>query len=270
MPIITLLTDFGMNNEYTGAMKGVILSINPLATVVDINHQLDPYDRIGAAYQVKSYFSFFPKGTVHVVVVDPGVGGSRGIIVVESGSYFFLAPDNGVLSLIIREHPAVRIFYIENEAYFLHPVSRTFHGRDIFAPVAAHLSKGEDPGKMGKQGGVHQLCLLDIAKSFFLNEEQLVGHIVSIDRFGNIITNIESSAIDTLSETMPHREIEIRLNDLRIRGLSESFDSVAPLDPLAIIGSRGYLEIAVNCGSAQHAIQAAKSDTVTVLLVEPK
>jgi len=277
MPVITLLTDFGMNNEYAGTMKGVILSINPSASVVDINHQLDPYDTTGAAYQIKSYFSYFPRGTVHVAVVDPGVGGSRGIIVLQSAGHCFLAPDNGVLTPILKEYPADRIFYVENDRYFLKPVSNTFHGRDIFAPVAAHLSLGEDPGKMGKPADVNRLCILDLPKSGFLNEKQITGTIVSIDRFGNLITNIESSAIDRMSgnitdrgphEKQDYRGIEIRINNQRIRGLSASFDSAAPQEPLAIIGSRGFLEIAVNRGNAQHMTGAVRGDTVTVAPVQ--
>ena len=127
MPIITLLTDFGTNNEYVGAMKGVILSINPSVRVIDIHHQLDPHDMIGAAYQVKAYYSFFPPGTIHVVVVDPGVGGDRHVIAVELNGYIFLSPDNGVLSLLIDKGHMQRIHYVENENYWLKPVSNTFH-----------------------------------------------------------------------------------------------------------------------------------------------
>lgn len=268
MAIITLITDFGLNSEYVGAMKGVILSINPSARIVDINHQLDPYDTMGAAYQIKAYYSFFPRGTIHVAVVDPGVGGSRHIIAIQLDGYTFLAPDNGILSLVVEEGQMESGLIIENDQYFLKPVSQTFHGRDIFAPVAAHLSLGEDFRNMGKPVESHQLHLLDFQKAYFSDEGQLIGHIVSIDRFGNLITNIESSKIDMLSDEFSRERIEITVNRQRIRGLSSSFDSVAYQTTLGIIGSRGYLEIAVNCGSAQQVIDAARGDKVTVTLLE--
>ena len=270
MPIITLLTDFGTNNEYVGAMKGVILSINPSVRVIDIHHQLDPHDMIGAAYQVKAYYSFFPPGTIHVVVVDPGVGGDRHVIAVELNGYIFLSPDNGVLSLLIDKGHVQRIHYVENENYWLKPVSNTFHGRDIFAPVAAHLSLGEEIRKIGKPADIHQVCLLSLEKAFFSDEGQLVGSIVSIDRFGNLITNIERSAIDQLSGSIAHGRIEIRIHNQRIRGLSSSYDRVAHKEPLAIIGSRGYLEIAVNRGNAQNLLSAVSGDKVYVSLSNHK
>jgi len=264
MPIITLLTDFGLNNEYVGAMKGVILSVNPYATIVDINHQVDPYDMTGAAYQVKAYGSFFPPGTIHVVVVDPGVGGDRKIIAAEVDDSIFLTPDNGVLSLVMDEGDIKRIQYIENEKYYLKPVSHTFHGRDIFAPVAAHLSLGEDLGKMGRPADIHRVCTLTFEKAFFSDEGQLIGSVVSIDRFGNLITNIESSAIHHLLGFDAHEQMEVRIHHQRIRGLSSSFDQAAHKVPLAIIGSRGYLEISINCGSAKESFSAAKGDRVYI------
>jgi S-adenosylmethionine hydrolase len=266
MPVITLLTDFGLNNEYVGAMKGVILSVNPLATVVDIHHQIDPYDTISAAYQVKAYYSFFPSGTIHIIVVDPGVGGNRRILAVQVNDHIFLSPDNGVLSLVLDGADIKKIHHVENTNYFLKPVSHTFHGRDIFAPVAAHLSLGKELGKIGRPVDIHQICLLDFEKAFFSDEGQLVGRVVSVDRFGNLITNIENHTIDQMLGSVSHERMEVRIHHQRIKGLSSSFDQAAPKAPLAIIGSRGYLEIAINCGSAQNFFGVANGDRVYVSL----
>ena len=196
MSIITLLTDFGIEDGYVGTIKGVILSVNPSAMIVDITHQIDPQDLIEAAYVIKSSYRYFPKGTVHVIVVDPGVGSDRAIVALEMMGHIFLAPDNGVLTLLLDEGRLDSITRVNNSQYFLEPLSQTFHGRDIFAPVGAHISKGVDLKKLGSGLNRNDLVHLSIRKPSISDEGELVGTIVSVDRFGNCITNIDLSCLE--------------------------------------------------------------------------
>src|SRR5580704_11403223 len=185
-PILTLTTDFGASDHYVGAMKGVILSICPHAQIVDICHDVTPFQIAEGAYVIAQAFECFPKKTVHVVVVDPGVGTARRPILVEAAGQFFIGPDNGVLSMVYSQQKH-KVRLIENDTYFRQPVSATFHGRDIFAPVAAHLAAGVVPARMGK-------LIKDYLQPDFLNpqrtgERTWTGRILKIDRFGNIVTN---------------------------------------------------------------------------------
>jgi S-adenosylmethionine hydrolase len=259
-PIITLLTDFGTADAYAGIMKGVILSLNPCAVIVDITHSIDPQDVIQAAYTLESAYKYFPEGAVHVVVVDPGVGSGRAILAVETKGHIFLAPNNGVLTLLFEENTEARVIRVENAAYFLPSVSRTFHGRDIFAPVAAHISRGIDISELGPLFDRNDLIFSDIRKPYLSENGELIGEIVSIDRFGNLITNIDEKSLEIFRETNP----EILIAESRIFGLSESYAGVKPHQPLALIGSRGYLEISVNCGNAETFFSAGKRHRITV------
>lgn len=157
MSVITLLTDFGTQDEYAGVMKGVILSLHPAALIVDISHQIAPQDVMQAAYMLRSSWQYFPAGTVHVTVVDPGVGGKRDILAAQYKRHFFLAPDNGILSMLAEEGDFQSLIRVENSGYFRNSVSRTFHGRDIFAPVAAHLSMGVKPENFGPRADFRQI-----------------------------------------------------------------------------------------------------------------
>lgn len=266
MSIITLLTDFGIDDEYVGIMKGVILSVSPSATIVDITHNIDPQDLIQAAYVIESSYRYFPEGTVHVVVVDPGVGSNRAIIAIEKAGHLFLAPDNGILSLLMDEGKIDSIVRVENSSYFLESVSRTFHGRDIFAPVAAHLSTGVNIKKLGRPIDQKDIIHLGIEKPFISDKNELVGTIVSIDRFGNLITNIDFDSLETFCKTGTGKRPEFWIDEDKIVGLSQSYESAGLQKPLAIIGSRGYLEIAVSCGSARRHFTAEKGDKVRVIL----
>ena len=264
MSIITLTTDFGVDDEYVGVMKGVILSINPAAIIVDITHHIKPQDLIQTAYTIKCSYKYFTKGSIHIVVVDPGVGSDRAILAVEMMGYVFLAPDNGVLSLVMDEGNIDSIVRIDNSNYFLDSVGRTFHGRDIFAPVGAHISMGVEIKELGTLIDQKDLVYLDVQKPHISGEGELVGTIVSVDRFGNLITDIEFESIEKFCK--PDRELQIIIGKIRITGLSKSYESVKPQTPLAIIGSRGYLEIAVNSGSAGRSFVADKGDTVRLIL----
>ncbi|MCD6224235.1 MAG: SAM-dependent chlorinase/fluorinase, partial [Deltaproteobacteria bacterium] len=191
MSIITLLTDFGVEDEYVGIMKGVILSINPSSTIVDITHQIAPQDIIAAAYRIKFSYKYFPEKTVHLVIVDPGVGSGRPLLAAKIQGHFFLAPDNGILTPLLDDGDIDTLVFVENSEYFLDSVSQTFHGRDIFAPVAAHISKGIDIMELGKLADIKSLARLSVEKPFIADNGELSGIIVSIDRFGNLITNID-------------------------------------------------------------------------------
>ncbi|MFC1812837.1 S-adenosyl-l-methionine hydroxide adenosyltransferase family protein [Thermodesulfobacteriota bacterium] len=269
MAIVTLLTDFGVGDAYVGMMKGVILSVNPASTVVDITHHIDPQDITQAAYIIKSSFSYFPEGTVHLVVVDPGVGSDRSIIAMEIRNHFFVAPDNGVLSILMHEEKIDDIIRIENQNYFLKSVSRTFHGRDIFAPVGACISKGVDLRELGTAVNRDQLVCPDIRKPIISEKGELVGAIVFIDRFGNLITNMDLKRLEIFCKTDTENRLLVLIGEERISGLSTYYGQAEPNCPLAIIGSLGYLEIAVNCGNARSYFKAEKGDIVRVMTTEP-
>lgn len=262
IPIITLLTDFGICDEYVGVMKGVILSVNPLVRVVDITHNNDPQDLNQAAYLIKSFYRYFPENTIHVVVVDPGVGSGRSIIAADLRGHVFLAPDNGVLTLVMEEREIGAIVRVENPDYFLKSVSSTFHGRDIFAPVAAHISKGVQLKDIGGPVDKKELVSLHILKPFISEKGELIGSIVSIDRFGNLITSIDSRSLEKFCKTASVERLGIWIGKKRICGLVNTYESVNSQSPLAVIGSRGYLEIAVNCGNARRYFMAEKGDPV--------
>ena len=266
MSIITLLTDFGIEDAYVGTIKGVILSVNPSAMIVDITHQIDPQDLIEAAYVIKSSYRYFPKGTVHVIVVDPGVGSDRAIVALEMMGHIFLAPDNGVLTLLMDEGRIDSITRVKNSHYFLEPLSQTFHGRDIFAPVGAHISKGVDLKKLGSGLDRNDLVHLSIRKPSITDEGELVGTIVSVDRFGNCITNIDLNCLEKFYKPGFEKNLVIAIGECEIKGLSKNYDGVGLKQPLAIIGSLGYLEIALNCGRASRHFGAQKGDPIRVIL----
>jgi S-adenosylmethionine hydrolase len=262
MAIITLVTDFGDEDEFVGVMKGVILGVNPSASIVDITHRIDPQDIVKAAYLIPSYYPFFPEGTVHLIVVDPGVGSSRQIIALEMAGHVFLAPDNGVLSLLLDSEYIDTIVSVNNQNYFLTPVSHTFHGRDIFASVGAHISMGIEVAKTGTPHAKGALVRLDAQQPRLTERGKLVGTIISIDRFGNLITNIQLNDIKESLGSHPEAMLQIEVGKQKIDGLSESYQDAGIENLLAIIGSRGYLEIALNRGSACGRLKVKKGDLV--------
>ncbi len=265
MSIITLLTDFGTQDEYVGLMKGVILSVNPYASIIDLTHHIAPQDLVQAAYIIKSSYIYFPKSTVHAVVIDPGVGSDRAIIAVNMMGQTFIAPDNGVLSLVMEEGLVDNIIKVDNSDYFLDSISRTFHGRDIFAPVAAHISKGVEINDLGIKTDKDSIVLIDIKKPQISDNGNLVGAVVSVDRFGNLITNIDSGFLKIYCKDRVFENLEIRIGKGRIQGISKSYSRAVTQTPLAIIGSKGYLEISLNMGSAQVYYDAQKGDSVHIL-----
>lgn len=242
--IITLTTDFGMHDHYVGSMKGVILGINNEAKIVDITHELPKYDIFKAAITVQNCYKYFPKETIHVVVVDPGVGSSRKPIALQTEHGIFIGPDNGVFSFILEQDEESNVLEITNSEYMLNIVSNTFHGRDIFAPVAAHLSLGIDTSKMGKR--VNSPVLLDINKPR-VNDNEIIGEVIYTDSFGNLITNIHIYMIESFKE--------ILIGEHVIDTVAKSYQDVEKGKLLAIIGSSGFLEISVNQGNAADLIK---------------
>ena len=266
MSVISIVSDFGTDDEYVGVMKAVMLSINPLASIVDITHQIAPQDIHQAAYLIPSYYHFFPEGTVHIVVVDPGVGSQRSILALSHQKHFFIAPDNGVLTLLLNAEKSDTIIRVDNADYFLKPVSSTFHGRDIFAAVGAHLSCGTKLDAFGARIELKDTVGLRGLNCRISQTGELIGKIVSIDRFGNLITNIDSNSLAAFSQTTALKHLQIHIGAVTISGLSRTYSEAAPQAPLALFGSRNYLEIAVNGGNAADNLKARKGDPVRLKL----
>lgn len=266
MTIITLITDFGLEDEYVGLMKGVMLSIHPSATIVDVTHRIGPQDMEQAAYTLNASYRYFPDGSIHVIVVDPGVGGKRAIVAARLKEHVFIAPDNGVLTLLFNEGEADDCIRVDNPEFFLKSVSQTFHGRDIFAPVAAHIARGVPLNRIGTPAASTDLVRLPGLESYRSANGEITGKIITIDHFGNLITNISAHELKDFCAGKPGRKPQIRVGDHIISGLSSTYQNVAPLKPLALIGSRGYLEIAVNAGSADKHLNIQKGDGITVVI----
>ena len=250
-PVISLLTDFGLTDEYVGVMKGVITSIcfqSPM--IIDITHGIQPQNIIQAALILDASYSFFPQHTIHTIVVDPGVGSQRKTLMLEQEGYCFVAPDNGVLSLVCQKNVSRRIFQINAPHLYLHPVSHTFHGRDIFAPISAHLANGISLTEIGSEIDISQLSLIDLPKPYQEDPFSLWGKVIAVDHFGNLITNIKPSHLQAINGMDNLSSISIQNDHFIINGISESYQNVPVGSFLAIFASRGYLEIAVNCGNA--------------------
>jgi S-adenosylmethionine hydrolase len=260
MAVITLLTDFGLQDEYVGVLKGVIAGINPAATVIDICHGIAPQDVVSAAFTLKAAFACFPRGTIHVAVVDPEVGSPRDIVAVASEGYIFLAPDNGLLGPVLADASPQSGYRVENQSLFRHPISQTFHGRDKFAPVAAHLSLGLPLKAVGRPLEISGLRMLNICEPNMLTAGAVEGEVVAVDRFGNLITNIHSRHLSALGAGTLH----IMVRGQSIRNLAHTYAQGPVNEPLAVIGSRDCLEIAVNQGSAAELLHAAQGETVYV------
>jgi S-adenosylmethionine hydrolase len=253
--IITLTTDFGTRDWFVGTMKGVILRLNPRATIVDLTHEISPGDLRGAAFALAACCRYFPKGTVHVAVVDPGVGGARKAIAVQTADYFFVGPDNGVLSFALAREEIKSVRRLANEKLFLHPVSQTFHGRDVFAPVAAHLSLGIPFSQLGP--GQKDFIRLPWPEPKRM-QDGIEGEIVYLDHFGNAITNIPNMSLGA-------RGGESVFAGRKQLGPVKSFYQAVPAGrAVALPGSSGLLEIAFNGGSAAERCGLRIGDRVSV------
>ncbi len=246
---ISLLTDFGTQDAFVGIMKGVILSLNPAVSLVDLSHAVPPQDIVAGALILRSGAPFFPQGTIHVAVVDPGVGGARRALLIETHTAFFIGPDNGLLSLAAPADAVVRIVHLTNTEYFLSSPSHTFHGRDIFAPVAAHLSLGRALEQFGPSvPTMERLALPEVEH----RETGLTGSVIYIDHFGNLITNISEADLRPFSK----ESLLVSIDTVRIHGVVTSYAAVEIGAPAALINSWGMLEIAVRNGSAAQRFRA--------------
>lgn len=238
--IITLLTDFGARDYFVGSLKGVILTINPQATIVDLSHHVAPHAIEEAAYVLKSCYATFPEGTVHVVVVDPGVGSARRPLLVTSGRYFFVAPDNGILTYIFDEESQVQVREITNRQFRLESAGVTFDGRDLFAPAAAWLTKNQPVSAFGPV--VRDVQTFPISKPCW-ESGTLVGEIVYVDRFGNLISNITAAQLKELQAVTRRPDPVIRVAGHLIQGVVGNYSEGDREKPQALINSNGYLEI---------------------------
>lgn len=256
--VIALLTDFGIEDYYVGSMKAVIAGINPGVQVIDISHHIPPQDIQEGAFVLYSAYRYFPEGTIFVAVVDPGVGTWRRVVCVKTKQHTFLAPDNGLLTLIATREKVLFAVEVTNSSYFLPEVSSTFHGRDIFAPVAAHLSMGLKPTKLGKQ--IDDLHTLPFPKPIIKEEGVLEGEVIHIDRFGNLITNIEQTWAEILDKGLK----SILINDREIFNISHTYREVKVGELLALFGSLGHLEISVNLGNAKEVLGCSRRDKVII------
>lgn len=260
--IITLLTDFGTEDYFVGAMKGVILTRSPKCVLVDITHAIPPQDVCAAAFTLRAVYANFPAGSIHLAVVDPGVGSDRRPILVEAAAHVFVGPDNGIFTLVLDQFPTGRIRHLTNTAYFLPNPGSTFHGRDIFAPVAAALAEGVLPQELGPI--IQDPIRFEFMKCECMADGSLVGGIIHIDHFGNCVTNIPSEQLPPLSAT---RSFGLRIKEFEIRKVAKSYsEAIAQKGaPFLICGSAGFVEISVQCSSAARELKISVGDRVQLV-----
>jgi S-adenosyl-L-methionine hydrolase (adenosine-forming) len=259
-PIITLTTDYGTNDHLVGTLKGVLLKINPDLAIVDITHHVNAYDLLDGALTIGAAYSYFPARTIHLVVVDPGVGTERRPLLVTAQNQYFVAPDNGVLSLIYeREQENLVVRHANAEHYFLQPVSKTFHGRDIFAPVAAWLSKGWQTAAMGDEIEDYQRFVLPRAKEV---DGGAQGVVLRIDAFGNVMTNFRAE--DLPESARNGGGLNLKVGTHTVARLVDTFAMGAADEPIAYVGSSGYVEIAINKANAARKLAISRGAAVTL------
>lgn len=238
-PIITLTTDFGHTDNYVGSLHGAILGINPSATIVDITHEIPSFNIAQGAYQLGTCYFLYPTGTIHVAVVDPGVGSKRLPLLIQTDNYLFIGPDNGLFSMMTQKENVRAIFELTNRRLFLPQISSTFHGRDIFTPVAAHLSLGVSPDIVGpKRKDFLKLHLFEPQ----VGKQEMKGSIINIDKFGNAITNITK---EIFMQHIGAKPFELRIAGKKVRELSVTYSEVLTGKPALLFGSSDYLELAL-------------------------
>jgi len=245
--LVTLLTDFGERDYFVPSMKGVMLGINPQVRIVDLSHGISPHNVEQAAFVLSSCYQFFPDGTIHVIVVDPGVGSARRALLVSTSRHFFLAPDNGVVSHVLREETGVEVRAIENKQYRLDSAGATFEGRDVFAPCASWLSKGQPPGSFGRLIYDHVMLPDQPPK---MEHDMLVGRLVYIDQFGNGISNITKPDLEKFRTVTKRNPAGIRVGDQLMKQIKTYYGEGALGVPDVLFNSNGYLEVFVKQGNA--------------------
>ncbi|MEM3626577.1 MAG: SAM-dependent chlorinase/fluorinase [Candidatus Bathyarchaeia archaeon] len=256
-PIITLTTDFGMKDPYVAEIKAVILDINPNATIVDITHEIEKFNMRMAAYVLACAAPYFPRGTIHVAVVDPGVGTKRRPIIIQTKNGYYVGPDNGVLVLAAKSQGIKHIYEISNRKFMLPKVSTSFHGRDIFAPASAHLAKGVSPAEFGPE--IREIEIPEFSK-IVKEKDMLIGEVIHIDDFGNIITNFGEKEVESIG-LKDFINVKLKNVDLRLK-FCKAYADVGFQEPLAIIGSHNFLEISINQGDAARHFKVKIGDKV--------
>ncbi len=267
---IALLTDFGINGQhYVALMKAVILSINPNVNIVDISHNISPYSIIEASYLLKSTFNHFPKGTIFIIVVDPGVGSGREIIIIKTKSnYYFIVPNNGIIANVLDENEILECYLIQNEQYFNNPVSNTFHGRDIMAPIGSHISNGILLKKFGPNFNISKLIEFPLKLEIFLEERKIICQIQFIDSFGNGTTNIiiKNNKIRNFDIILANESIlKFEIKNKTYEGtFTTHFSNVLVNSILFLVGSSGFLEVSINKGNASEELNFKVGDIITI------
>ncbi len=262
MTLITLATDFGTRDAFVGVMKGVIAGRAPGVPVIDLTHGIPPQDVLAGALVLEHAVPYFPPGTIHVGVVDPGVGSARRPLCVETATPVLVGPDNGLLSLAAPVETVRRIIHLTEARFFLAPRSHSFHGRDIFAPVAAALATGTDPGALGPMVPDMARLTLPLVRAV---GGRIRGEVIYVDGFGNLVTNVP----ETLLTGFPHAGVSITIGDARLRGIAACYAAVAPGDAVAVVNSWGLVEIAVREGSACAELSAGVGTPVGIETPEP-
>jgi S-adenosyl-L-methionine hydrolase (adenosine-forming) len=259
-PVITLLTDFGLHDTYAASMKGAILKVCPDARLVDISHLVPPRDVRTGAFLLASVACDFPSATIHLAVIDPGVGTGRRGLVIEADSHFFVGPDNGLFSRVLHRASAWAAFSLEDPAYWQPTVSKTFHGRDIFAPVAAHLAMGVPPRALGPPCTPQPASWADV----IADGDEILGEIIHIDHFGNAVTNVSRETFERFASRF---RVAIRVGGCSISTMAGTYGDQDPARVVALIGSHGYLEIAINQGNAALSCSLQRGDPVTIAAI---
>ena len=259
--LVTITSDFGVNDHYVGTMKGVILNINPEARVVDLCNAVQSFDILDGALTIAQSYRYFPSNTVHLVVVDPGVGTPRRPILAVTEKHMFIAPDNGVLSFVFDREERLSVRHITSEHYFLQPVSSTFHGRDVFAAVAGWLSKGVEVAKFGEE--ITDFVRFAAPKPKPVDAHTVKGVILKVDKFGNLVTNITPKELPQLFAT-PAPAFKIAVGKAVVSKMNQAYAQGAQGEAFALLNSMGFLEIATNRGAAAQLCAAGKGAEVTV------
>ena len=260
--LVTLTTDFGASDHFVGTMRGVILGVNPAAQVVDLCNAVNSFDVLDGALTLAQAYRYFPPDTIHLVVVDPGVGSARRPLLVTTGKHFFIAPDNGVLSLVLEQEERVLVRHITASHYFLQPVSNTFHGRDVFAPCAGWLSKGVEPEKFGDE--ITDYVRFALPKPKMIDERTLKGAVLKVDKFGNLITNLNPENAPALFAA--EAKVNIRVGQAQVTAIRSTYAEGQAGEVFAVINSMGLLEIACNRGAASQVAKAGRGAEVVVEL----
>ncbi len=257
--IVTLTTDFGGADHFVGVMRGVILGVNPAAQVVDLCNSVNSFDVLDGALTIAQAYKYFPADTIHMVVVDPGVGSARRPLLVTTSKHYFIAPDNGVLSLVMEQEERVSVRHITAEHYFLQPLSNTFHGRDVFAPCAGWLSKGVEPEKFGDE--ITDFVRFTLPKPKMVAERAVKGAVLKVDKFGNLITNITP---ENAAAVFAGKALKITVGNGAASGIFDNYAQGKPGELFGVLNSMGFLEIACNRGAAAQVAKAGRGSEVLV------